>query len=280
MDFYIGLLDTLVNNKGKWVFTKLCGGLTNTVYKCEHPELTVILRIYGNNTENLVNRKNEINMLRYLELHGNNIKVLLEFENGYATNYIEGNPIEIDDMYVHRKLIAKKMRELHDIILVESKGPWLNHIIYQYSNECKTLSNSFDIDKLENQAKKLLEKLDKNTWLMDIVLCHNDANYTNILYDFSQNDVHFIDYEYCAPNYRGFDIANHLREVCHIDAFLKEYYENNNYEKDKEQINIFIQLSHILWTFWSIIQYNNTKNIEYLEYAIISFNRIDFFFIQ
>lgn len=286
MDHYINLLQTLIKNKNEdsWIFTKLCGGLTNTVYKCEHPELKVILRIYGQNTENLVNRSNEINMLKHLELHGNNIKVLLEFENGYVTNYIDGQPIDIDDVYVYYKLIAKKMRELHETPKISvNEGPWLNQTIYNYLNICKSLTktyydlNHISFQRLEQHATILLKKLDNETHLTDIVLCHNDINYTNILYDVEKNDVHFIDYEYCGANYRGFDIANHLKGVYHIDAFLKEYYGNDNYIKDKEQITIFTQLAYILWTCWSIIQYENTNNIEYLEHAIITFNRIDFF---
>ena len=50
-----------------------------------------------------------------------------------------------------------------------------------------------------------------------VVFCHNDLQEGNILHTRTSahepgRDVILIDYEYCAYNYRGFDLANHFLE--------------------------------------------------------------------
>lgn len=50
-----------------------------------------------------------------------------------------------------------------------------------------------------------------------LVMCHNDINYGNILYNPDPNvaesdHIAFVDYEYAAFNFRGFDIGNHFNE--------------------------------------------------------------------
>lgn len=45
-----------------------------------------------------------------------------------------------------------------------------------------------------------------------MVLCHNDLLAYNIIVDETTQTVNFIDYEYSAFSFRGFDIANHFCE--------------------------------------------------------------------
>lgn len=50
-----------------------------------------------------------------------------------------------------------------------------------------------------------------------LVMCHNDINYGNVLYNPDPNvaesdHIAFVDYEYAAFNFRGFDIGNHFNE--------------------------------------------------------------------
>lgn len=47
-----------------------------------------------------------------------------------------------------------------------------------------------------------------------VVFCHNDLVMRNIIWDEDSASVSFIDFEYSAPNYQPFDIANHFSEYC------------------------------------------------------------------
>lgn len=115
-------------------------------------------------------------------------------------------------------------------------------------------------------------------------------------------DLKIIDFEYCAYNYRGFDLANHFIEWTldysnpefpfyyhrreqfptteqrrqFIKAYLKKIHENeedwiltqNEFEDIENELIVFQMFSHLFWSLWSVV--NVTSNIEfgYWDYAI------------
>ena len=47
-----------------------------------------------------------------------------------------------------------------------------------------------------------------------LVICHNDLQVGNIIWNPSSNSVQLIDFEHSGPNMRAYDIANFLCELC------------------------------------------------------------------
>ncbi|XP_037913443.1 choline/ethanolamine kinase isoform X3 [Hermetia illucens] len=110
-----------------------------------------------------------------------------------------------------------------------------------------------------------------------------------------------IDYEYCAYNYRGFDIANHFVEWT-IDYTSKEfpyfYHSVNKYPTIKqredfivqylrtikdsdtyvpsqeeldeinEEISCFTMASHLFWALWAIVNVHQVIEFGYWDYAL------------
>lgn len=64
-----------------------------------------------------------------------------------------------------------------------------------------------------NLLKEKLSNLDS-----PVVFAHNDLLLGNVIYTKETNSVTFIDFEYAAPNYQAYDIANHFAE------FVGEYH--------------------------------------------------------
>ncbi|XP_058981209.1 choline/ethanolamine kinase isoform X2 [Musca domestica] len=115
-------------------------------------------------------------------------------------------------------------------------------------------------------------------------------------------DLKIIDFEYCAYNYRGFDLANHFLEWTfnysrsdfpfyyyhsenyptkeQRDQFIRTYLKKFNDKEDeweptqKEiddvdgEVTVFRMMSHLFWSLWSLM--NVTSNIEfgYWDYAV------------
>ncbi|XP_041971175.1 choline/ethanolamine kinase isoform X2 [Aricia agestis] len=116
-----------------------------------------------------------------------------------------------------------------------------------------------------------------------------------------------IDFEYCAYNYRGFDIANHFQEWLYdytnpehpfyyenhengptleqkeifIKEYLKHYHANLSEDKEVQEPDIdevnkllteveaFALASHLLWTLWSVVNASKSKiPFGYWEYAL------------
>lgn len=116
-------------------------------------------------------------------------------------------------------------------------------------------------------------------------------------------ELSIIDYEYCAYNYRGFDLANHFLEWTldytnseypyyfhrksqyptkqqrheFIAAYLKRLSafdcENaipsqQDIDEVEDEVRVFSMVSHLFWTLWSVVNVHQNIEFGYWEYAI------------
>lgn len=129
-----------------------------------------------------------------------------------------------------------------------------------------------------------------------------DEENTNSLADNNEPKLVLIDYEYCAYNYRAFDIANHFQEWIYeytnpdppffyiledstptlnqresfIYAYLKRFYKGTDHapgyrdlNRLLEEVEAFTLASHLFWCLWSIMNGNTTQiKFGYWEYAM------------
>lgn len=75
----------------------------------------VLLRIYGKNTEVLIDRKREISNFKLLHSYGFAPRLLATFENGIVYEYCDGKPLTKQQLSVERvwRAIARRMAEMH-----------------------------------------------------------------------------------------------------------------------------------------------------------------------
>lgn len=110
---------------------RISGALTNAVYFVtpppdlpeeqgkKYPE-KLLLRIYGPQADNLIDRETELNVLQRLARKKIGPRLLGTFKNGRFEQYFNASPLTPDDLRDPdvSKQIAKRMRELHDGIEV------------------------------------------------------------------------------------------------------------------------------------------------------------------
>ncbi|CAL3962255.1 unnamed protein product [Diplocarpon coronariae] len=208
---------------------RLSGALTNAVYVVSPPQdlptlegknaprapPKLLLRIYGPQVEHLIDRENELSILRRLARKKIGPRLLGTFKNGRFEEFFNAETLTFDDLRVEStsKQIAKRMRELHDgIDLLENEreeGPfvWLNWD--KWVNTCEKIITYLDkeIDSGKEakgelwrsrgfvcgvtwpQFKGAVDKYRK--WLdsyygkggvnQRLVFAHNDTQYGNIL---------------------------------------------------------------------------------------------------
>lgn len=83
-----------------------------------------------------------------------------------------------------------------------------------------------------------------------VVFCHNDLQEGNILLRESESGCRslcLIDYEYCAYNYRGFDIANHFIEWIYnyTNPVYPYYFVNEELFPTKDQqVKYYYAINH------------------------------------
>lgn len=153
---------------------RLSGALTNAVYVVSPPQdlptpdgktaskppPKLLLRIYGPQVEHLIDRENELSILRRLARKKIGPRLLGTFTNGRFEEFFNAETLTFDDLRVEStsKQIAKRMRELHDgIDLLENEreeGPfvWLNWD--KWVSNCEKVISYLDKEIASGKASK------------------------------------------------------------------------------------------------------------------------------
>ncbi|KPI41193.1 Choline kinase [Cyphellophora attinorum] len=138
---------------------RLSGALTNAVYVVKPPKPAeidgeggiakgpkpkfLLLRIYGPQSDHLIDRAVELSILRRLAQKKIGPRLLGTFSNGRFEEYLHSVTLEAEDLRVPEtsKQIAKRMRELHDgIELLNSEidaGPSIFILFDKYLDRCE-----------------------------------------------------------------------------------------------------------------------------------------------
>lgn len=300
IDFLIDILK-LDMPKENIQLQKLSGGITNAVFLLDTSVKKYIARIYGNHTEEIIDRKLEqehMTTINFISIHA-------IFDNGMVVSYVEGRTIDLPMMGdpLMSPKIARAIAKFHKVTYFNDQNPhneiftninkFLNGLDPNYVNE-KT-GQGIDIKSLEKRFITLQEELNNEMSTSKICLCHNDLLSANVLWD--GENINLCDYEYSCYTWPEFDIANHFFEYCGFECdlirfpskdhqklfmtnYLSELYgvsneeikNNENYTKMIDtwlhKINLLVKLSCIFWGTWAYFQAINSEvKFPYFEYA-------------
>jgi len=289
------------------------GGITNQLFRLSATDRpTVLVRVYGRNTEVVIDREAENQLFARLSQEGFAPTYYGRFENGRVEGWWSGfrplEPHEMGDPHI-RRLIAAKLHEMHGIAPLEpapmmwaTLNRWMDAALKltfdgpdaeryaalelpRYAEVMAALERSFHERPLTGPGEALADRS---------VLAHNDLLSGNILYD-DANEVRFIDYEYgaCAP--AGFDIANHFCEYAGFDSDYERGFPGRDVRDDfiaaylgrettaevvsgfSRAVDRFILCDHFWWGIWAVIQAKySTIDFDYLEYARLRLAGFDY----
>lgn len=317
-DIIIGAKDIIKRIRPSWPLQQLhfkafTDGRTNKlvgVWCPGHYTDMVLIRVFGNNSDLLIDRESEIKNIRILNKVGYTHCIYATFNNGFAYEFLEGETLTTETVKNPKvyPLIAKRMAEMHSLEF-ENESVSKEAFIWEKMKKFMQIMPKRFSDPLKQAKFETLipfhATLEKEYQIMKstlskvnspVVFAHNDLLLGNILYDEKQESVIFIDYEYTAFNYQAFDIVNHFTEYAGFDEpdyslypdenfqkmWLKEYLRVysatiNVSEKDIDklywQVTKFTPLPHFLWGCWALVQSEHSHiDFDFLTYAAIRFN--------
>ena len=160
--------------------TRLSGALTNAVYvvsppkdlpplqnfstdvkpHVQKPPPKLLLRVYGPQVEHLIDRENELGILRRLARKKIGPRLLGTFRNGRFEEFFNAQTLTADDLRVEdtSKQIAKRMRELHEgIDLLErerEEGPFVWRNWDKWVERCEEVITYLDREILSGKESK------------------------------------------------------------------------------------------------------------------------------
>ena len=203
--------------------------ISNTLIACYYGEnmsyeTSILVRINGIGTENIIDRDNEINTLNIVSSVAsmNSAKLLAVFANGICYEYPEGDTLDIHtvrDPHI-AKLIAVEMAQMHfycKTIPTPTTGTYASAVARFITNIPKSFDDlnkqkAFEqipkISVIQEEIQSVGSALEKLN--LPLVLCHNDLILLNILYQKSTDKITFLDFEYSGYNFNCYDIGNHF----------------------------------------------------------------------
>ncbi|XP_003742752.1 ethanolamine kinase 1 [Galendromus occidentalis] len=292
----------------KLSYKVLTGGLTNKLFLCEYSPSgpKFLCRIYGEKTEQFIDREAEIQNMHFLYSHGMGPRVHCTFRNGVCYDFFPGQTFDLE-MATNPKYsfkIAEHMARMHTIPLLPSHGEkariesMLDHYLSLVPLETiqsaeKRLEVEFKCVDLRHEVssnKKVLRTMESA-----VVFCHNDLLPKNILLG-NNDEIYFIDYEYASSNYQAFDIGNYFTEFGGQESYDRSLYPGKDWQlrwirsylteyhrlrgtgppSDTEIETMYIEVnklalsSMLLWGIWALIQAaNSTIDVDFVGFAIL-----------
>ncbi|TAQ83169.1 hypothetical protein B7494_g8509 [Chlorociboria aeruginascens] len=140
-----------------------------------HPPPKLLLRIYGPQVEHLIDRENELGILRRLARKKIGPRLLGTFRNGRFEEFFNAQTLTSKDLRVMdtSKQIAKRMRELHDgIELLDHErddGPFVWQNWDKWADRCQEIVSYLDNLVLQGDAER--ERGGREIWRQRGFIC-------------------------------------------------------------------------------------------------------------
>lgn len=249
--------------------TVLKKGMTNRSFLFNCKGKKYIMRIPGEGTDQLINRREEAAV--YKQLQGKGICddiVYINPDNGYKiTAYLEGarvcDPENVDDL----KRCMEKLRAFH------KQGLQVGHTfdIFRQIAFYESLWNGEpsvydDYEKTKQQVFSLIPYIEKHK--LPFVLTHIDAVPDNFL--FVADEIRLIDWEYAGLQDPHVDIAMFciysLYEREQVEQLIDLYFPEGCKKEDRIKIYCYIAACGLLWSNWC--EYKRQLGVEFGEYSL------------
>lgn len=249
-------------------------GMTNRSFSFHCAGKRYIMRIPGEGTEQLINRREEAYIYEKIkELDICDSIIYINPENGYKiTEYIEGartcNPYSESDI----DKCMKKLRAFHErgLETAHEFNIWEQIDFYESLWE-KTLSSYKDYKDTKEKVLSLRTFTEK--YANKQVLAHIDAvpdNFLLCMDESGNEDIRIIDWEYAGMQDPHVDIAMFciyaLYDRKQVDHLIDLYFAGMCEDITRIKIYSYIAACGLLWSNWC--EYKRKLGIEFGEYSL------------
>ena len=256
------------------------GGMTNKNFKVVIKGKEYVLRIPGNGTESMINRREEKYNAAIASKLGIDTELLY---------FNEETGIKIAELIPNAETLNSKMVKRQDIMeLTTANFRKLHHSGLEMANHFDVFEKMDEYERLMVEAngqpyhpyeevKEQVMILKKIYQAMDIKLtpCHIDPVPENMVKS-GEDRVYFIDWEYSGMNDPMWDIAAHSMESSFTpeeeELFLSLYLQQDEIPLEIQQRVIMNKIyQDFLWSTWTVIK--EAKGDDFGTYGMDRFNR-------
>lgn len=250
--------------------TVLKKGMTNRSFLFTCKDKKYIMRIPGEGTDQLINRREEAEVYRTIE--GKDICdniVYINSENGYKiTEFLEDSRVCDADNVDDLKACMEKLRQFHSQkFTVDHEFSIFDQIDF-YENLWDGVPSIYrDYKKTKENVFSLKSYI--NEHVETRCLTHIDAVPDNFLF-MCDGDIRLIDWEYAGMQDPHVDIAMFciyaLYNKRQVDCLINIYFENKCPDATRIKIYCYIAACGLLWSNWC--EYKRSLGVEFGEYSL------------
>ena len=250
--------------------TVLKKGMTNRSFLFTCRNKKYIMRIPGEGTDQLINRREEAQV--YDVIKGRGICDDIAYinpENGYKiTEFLEDSRVCDADNPDDLKACMKKLREFHSLDLeVDHSFDIFGQIDFYESLWDGSPSIYRDYKKTKEHVLELRTYIDEHVERK--CLTHIDAVPDNFLFT-ANGDIRLIDWEYAGMQDPHVDIAMFciysLYNKCQVDRLVSIYFDGKCSKEVRIKIYCYIAACGLLWSNWC--EYKRSLGVEFGEYSL------------
>lgn len=245
-------------------------GMTNRSFLFNVAEKKYIMRIPGEGTDELINRRQEAAV--YEKIQNRNIcddVIYMNSSNGYKiTEYLDNarvcDPHNEEDI----KRCMRKLKEFHQLALkVNHTFDIFEKIDFYESLWTEKKSIYRDYEKTKTKVVCLKDYI--NAQEKQCCLTHIDAVPDNFLF-MENGDIRLIDWEYAGMQDPHVDIAMFciysMYEKEEADRLIDLYFEGKCAKETRIKIYAYISCCGLLWSNWC--EYKLQLGVEFGEYSL------------
>lgn len=248
-------------------------GMTNRSFLFACRGKKYIMRIPGEGTERLINRRQEAAV--YHAIDGKKICddiIYINPENGYKiTEFLEGARVCDPLNYKDIKKCMKRLRDFHELKLeVDHEFDIFGQIQYYESLWNGIPSIYKDYKKTKAEVLSLQSYIDAH--VMKKVLTHIDAVPDNFLFieKNGKEEIRLIDWEYAGMQDPHVDIAMFciysLYNKRQVDRLVAAYFPEGCDNETRIKIYCYIAACGLLWSNWC--EYKRNLGVDFGEYSL------------
>lgn len=261
-----------VNKKDIHNIHTLKKGMTNRSFIFTVNNKRYIMRIPGEGTDKLIDRKEEYDVYQRVKKEPYTEKILyLNPDSGYKiSEFLEDTRNSDANNIQDVKKSMSVLRKFHNQNYQVDHTFDIWKQIDFYESLRKTASAYRDYEEIKDRVLKLKPFIEDNVTKWS--LCHIDANYDNFLID-QNNNVFLIDWEYAGMQDPDLDIAMYAIYAGYtkekIDQLINIYYENKVSENIRYKIYAYVAVGGLLWSNWC--EYKQSLGLDFGEYSLAQY---------
>ena len=253
--------------------TVLKKGMTNRSFLFTCKGKKYIMRIPGEGTDQLINRREEAAV--YQTIDGKHICDDIAYinpENGYKiTEFLEGARVCDPSNYEDVKRCMKRLRYFHEMKLkVNHEFDIFGQMEFYETLWEGTPSIYKDYEKTKANVLSLKPYID--THIEEKVLTHIDAVPDNFLFveKDGKEEIRLIDWEYAGMQDPHVDVAMFciysLYNKRQVDRLIAAYFTEGCNDATRIKIYCYIAACGLLWSNWC--EYKRNLGVEFGEYSL------------